>query len=37
MPAMMRARAIAVADLPFAMLGVETDNDSAFMNQTVFD
>ena len=27
-----------VADvLPFAMLGVDTDNDSAFMNQTVFD
>ncbi len=25
------------ADLPFAMLGVDTDNDSAFMNQTVFD
>jgi hypothetical protein len=31
------AMAIAVADLPFAMLGVDTDNDSAFMNQTVFD
>jgi hypothetical protein len=29
--------AIAAADLPFAMLGVDTDNDSAFMNQTVFD
>ncbi len=28
----------AVADiLPFAMLGIDTDNDSAFMNQTVFD
>lgn len=27
----------AAADLPFAMLGVDTDNDSAFMNQTVFD
>ena len=27
-----------VADvLPFAMLGIDTDNDSAFMNQTVFD
>ncbi len=27
-----------VADvLPIAMLGVDTDNDSAFMNQTVFD
>src|SRR5690606_2953585 len=25
------------ADLPFAMLGVDTDNDSAFMNDTVFD
>ena len=24
-------------ELPFAMLGVDTDNDSAFMNQTVFD
>jgi hypothetical protein len=31
------AMAIAAADLPFAMLGVDTDNDSAFMNQTVFD
>src|SRR6516162_7399531 len=29
--------AIAAANLPFAMLGVDTDNDSAFMNQTVFD
>ena len=28
---------IAAADLPFPMLGVDTDNDSAFMNQTVFD
>jgi hypothetical protein len=27
----------AAADLPFKMLGVDTDNDSAFMNQTVFD
>lgn len=26
-----------VRDLPFPMLGVDTDNDSAFMNQTVFD
>ena len=27
-----------VADvLPFAMMGIDTDNDSAFMNQTVFD
>jgi hypothetical protein len=25
------------ADLPFPMLGVDTDNDSAFMNETVFD
>lgn len=25
------------ADLPFSILGVDTDNDSAFMNQTVFD
>ena len=24
-------------DLPFAMRGVDTDNDSAFMNQTIFD
>ena len=24
-------------DLPFAMLGVDSDNDSAFMNQSVFD
>ena len=31
------AMAIAAADLPFAMLGMDTDNDSAFMNQTVFD
>ena len=28
------AMAIAAADLPFVMLGVDTDNDSAFMNQT---
>ncbi|MEO6984221.1 MAG: transposase, partial [Paralcaligenes sp.] len=27
----------AASDLPFAMLGIDTDNDSAFMNQTVFD
>ena len=27
----------AAADLPFAMLGVDSDNDSAFMNQNVFD
>jgi hypothetical protein len=25
------------AEVPFAMLGVDTDNDSAFMNQLVFD
>ena len=25
------------AELPFAMLGVDSDNDSAFMNETVFD
>jgi hypothetical protein len=25
------------ADLPFAMLGVDSDNDSAFMNQSVLD
>ena len=25
------------AELPFAMLGIDTDNDSAFMSQTVFD
>jgi hypothetical protein len=31
------ALAMAAAQLPFAMLGVDTDNDSAFMNQTVFD
>jgi hypothetical protein len=31
------AMAIAATDVPFAMLGVDTDNDSAFMNQTVFD
>jgi hypothetical protein len=28
---------VAEDDLPFAMLGIDTDNDSAFMNQTVFD
>jgi hypothetical protein len=28
---------VAQDDLPFAMLGIDTDNDSAFMNQTVFD
>ena len=31
------ALAKAADDLPFAMLGVDSDNDSAFMNQTVFD
>jgi hypothetical protein len=25
------------ADLPFAMLGVDSDNDSTFMSQVVFD
>lgn len=25
------------ADLPFAMLGVDSDSDTAFMNQSVFD
>jgi hypothetical protein len=25
------------ADLPFAMLGVDSDNDSAFMSESVFD
>jgi hypothetical protein len=25
------------ADLPFVMLGVDTDNDSAFMNETVYE
>ena len=28
---------IAAANLPFAMLGVDTDNDSAFINPTIFD
>jgi hypothetical protein len=32
-----QALAKVAADLPFAMLGVDTDNDSAFMNETVFD
>jgi hypothetical protein len=31
------AMAMTATALPFAMLGVDTDNDSAFMNQTVFD
>src|SRR5690349_8098135 len=31
------AFAKAALDLPFPMLGVDTDNDSAFMNQSVFD
>jgi hypothetical protein len=31
------AMSVAEEQLPFAMLGVDTDNDSAFMNQTVFD
>lgn len=29
--------AIAAEQLPFRMLGIDTDNDSAFMNQTVLD
>jgi hypothetical protein len=32
-----QAMAKVATDLPFAMLGVDTDNDSAFMNETVFD
>ncbi|SFU25868.1 integrase catalytic domain-containing protein [Paraburkholderia aspalathi] len=28
---------VAAAELPFAMLGVDSDNDSAFMNQSVLD
>jgi len=31
------ALTVADDDLPFAMRGIDTDNDSAFMNQTVFD
>ena len=31
------ALSMAAADLPFAMLGVDSDNDSAFMNETVFE
>jgi len=31
------ALSVAEEQLPFAMLGVDSDNDSAFMNQTVFD
>jgi hypothetical protein len=31
------AMSIAAAELPFPMLGVDTDNDSAFMNETVFE
>ena len=31
------ALTVAENELPFAMLGIDTDNDSAFMNQTVFD
>ncbi len=31
------AMAKTATDLPFAMLAVDTDNDSAFINQTVFD
>jgi hypothetical protein len=32
-----QAMAGVAADLPFAMLGVDTDNDSAFMNETFVD
>ena len=32
-----QALSLVSAVLPFHMLGVDTDNDSAFMNQTVFD
>jgi hypothetical protein len=28
---------IAAAELPFAMRGIDTDNDSAFMNETLFE
>ena len=31
------ASKMVAAELPFAMLGVDSDNDSAFMSQTVFD
>ncbi len=31
------AMSVAASNLPFAMLGADTDNDSAFINQTVFD
>ncbi|MBC5800317.1 MAG: hypothetical protein GIX03_12535 [Candidatus Eremiobacteraeota bacterium] len=31
------ARSVAASNMPFAMLGADTDNDSAFINQTVFD
>jgi Integrase core domain len=27
----------AASNIPFIMLGIDTDNDSAFMNQTIFD
>jgi hypothetical protein len=27
----------AAADLPFAIQGIDTDNDTTFMNETVFD
>ena len=32
-----QAMSFAASNLPFAMLGADTDNDSAFINQTVFD
>ncbi|MBC5801718.1 MAG: transposase family protein [Candidatus Eremiobacteraeota bacterium] len=31
------AMSVAASNMPFAMLGADTDNDSAFINQTVFD
>lgn len=31
------ALSIAAAELPFRMCGIDTDNDSAFMNETVFE
>lgn len=34
---MVEALSIVCAALPFGMPGVDTDNDNAFMNQTVFD
>jgi hypothetical protein len=31
------AMSVAAAELPFTMRGIDTDNDSAFMNETVFE